>query len=104
MNILDCVEIWLRSLHRVFKSGGVEIQLDRTRDNRPKASLVFNLRRDIAEVDFVVWDSGEADLSELADGGSVKQTHFDDLLDQEKLAAALSQVAATMGVTIQLRQ
>ena len=76
------------------------MKFDRTRDHRPKASLVFNLRCDAAEVDFVVWDSGEADLSELSDGGSVQQTHFNDLLDPVKLAAALSQVAEIMRVTI----
>jgi succinate dehydrogenase flavin-adding protein (antitoxin of CptAB toxin-antitoxin module) len=100
MDILDCVETWLRSLQGVFESAGVAVHFERTTDKRPKSSVVFNLRRGSTEADLVVWDSGEADLSTLEEDGSAKQEHFDSLLEPKDLALVLCRVAAMIGVIV----
>jgi hypothetical protein len=96
MSILDCVEVWVHSLHGVFDSAGIAVRFNRTVDQRPNASCVFNLRHDVTEADLVVWESGEADLSVIEADGATKQEHFDDLSDTKELAAVLSRVAKLM--------
>jgi hypothetical protein len=100
MNILDCVETWLRSLQSIFESAGVTVHFERTTDNRPKASVVLNVRHGSSEADLVVWESGEADLSTMEDDGRTKQEHFDSLLEPKDLAMVLYRVATIMRVTV----
>ncbi len=100
MNILDCVETWLRSLQSIFESAGITVRFDRTTDQRPKGSVVLNVRRGMTEADLVVWESGEADLSTMEYDGSTKQQHFDNLLEPKDLALVLCRVATIMRVTV----
>lgn len=100
MNILDCVETWLRSLQSIFESAGAAVHFDRTSDNRPKGSVVLNLRRGSTEADLVVWESGEADLSTMDEEGNTTQEHFDNLLESKDLAMVLGRVVQTMRVTV----
>lgn len=96
MNILDIVEAWIQSLRSIFESAGVAVHFDRTRDARPKASAVLNLRRGSIEADLVVWESGEADLSTMEHDGSTKQEHFENLQSSDSLALVLARVAKLM--------
>jgi hypothetical protein len=93
MTILDCVEIWLSSLRALFESVGVTVRFDRTMDDRLNPSCSLNLHRDIVEVDLIVWQSGEAELSTVEMDGSSEQMHFDDLENPAKLTAVLSRAA-----------
>jgi hypothetical protein len=96
MNILDIVEAWIQSLRSIFESAGVVVYFDRTRDSRPKASAVLNLRSGSIEADLVVWESGEADLSTMEHDGSTKQEHFENLQSLERLAPVLGRIAKLM--------
>mgnify|MGYP003428748900 CR=1 FL=1 len=96
MNILDIVEVWIQSLRSVLESAGVAVDFNRTRDARPKASAVLNLRRGSVEADLVVWESGEADLSTMEHDGSTRQEHFENLLIPDSLALVLAQIAKLM--------
>lgn len=100
MNMLDCVETWLRSLQSIFESGGVTVHFERTVDKRPKGSVAMNLRHGSTEADLLVWESGEADLSTMEDDGSTKQEHYDSLLVPNDLALVLRRVAEMMHVTV----
>jgi len=100
MNVLDCVETWLRSLRGIFEAAGIEVRFQRTADQRPKASLALNLRRELIEVDLLLWDSGEADLATIGMDGEVKLEHFENLLDPNELGSVLSRVAEMMRVTV----
>lgn len=102
MNMLDSLEMWVRSLRNIFEAAGVEVRFDRTTDARPKHSAVLNLRRGSTEADLVVWDSGEADLSTMENDGSANQQHFENLRKPEDLALVLSKVASVMRLTAQI--
>jgi hypothetical protein len=99
MNVLDSLEMWIRSLRNTFETAGVTVHFDRTRDTRPKSSAVLNLRKGSVEADLVLWDSGEADLSTMRDDGNVDQEHFENLRKPEDLAAVLSRIASLMRLT-----
>jgi hypothetical protein len=62
--------------------------------------MAINLRRGSTEVDLLVWESGEADLSIMEDDGSTKQEHFDSLVEPRELALVLARVAAMMHVMV----
>ena len=99
MDILDCVEIWTRALHGLFDSWGVTVNFTRTLDKRPKHSCALNLKCDRIEVDFLVWDSGEAELAFAESGEVVTEEHLDELLDNERVADVLSRILETIGPT-----
>lgn len=92
MNILDCVEIWLRSLRVLFEGAGTTVRFDRVMDARPNPSCALNLRLDLLEADLVVWESGEAELALVAADGSTNQEHFDDLRAPQELAKVLARL------------
>jgi hypothetical protein len=96
MNILDIVEVWIRSLRSIFESAGIVVHFDRTRDGRPKSSAVLNLRNGSVEADLVVWESGEADLSTMQPDGSIEQEHFENVLKPDDFAALLGRIAQSM--------
>jgi hypothetical protein len=100
MNILDCIEVWFNSLRAVFEASDVTSKFERTADQRINASAVFTVRRDRAEVDLIVWESGEAELTVIDSYGATRQEHFDNLTDQAKLATILSQTAEVMRLKI----
>ena len=99
MNILDIVEVWIRSLRSIFESAGIVVHYERTRDSRPKASAVVNLRYGSVEADLVVWESGEADLSTMDKNGDIKQEHFENVLKLDDFAAVLGSIAQLMKVS-----
>jgi hypothetical protein len=92
MNILDVVEIWFQSLRGLFDSWGVQSNFTRTSDERPKHSCSLNLRIGSLEVDFLVWESGEAELAVVNPDASAPEEHFDDLNDAEKITGLLSRL------------
>lgn len=92
MNILDCVEVWLRSLWVLFESTGVVVRFDRAIGARLNPSCALNLRLNQIEVDFVVWESGEAELALVEADGSVSQKHFDDLRAPQELTKVLARL------------
>jgi hypothetical protein len=98
VTLLDCVEVWVKSLRGVFKAAEVAIHFERTSDGRPKNSCVLNLRQHLVEADFIVWDSGEADLAFTSNPGVVTQEHFECLGDLDLLSAALARVMTIIRV------
>jgi hypothetical protein len=96
VGVLDCVEIWWRSLQGLFASTGAIVRFDHSNSGRPNPSCVLNLRREGIEVDIVFWESGEAEFSRMESDGSVSQQHFDDLRDTKKLAAVLSGIISVL--------
>jgi hypothetical protein len=99
MTILDCVEVWLHSLRGVFESAGTVVHFKRTHDDRPKQSCAINLRQHLVEVDFIVWDSGEAELAVEQNAGVVRQEHFEGLGDPQALSAVLARLMTIIRVT-----
>jgi hypothetical protein len=99
MTILDCVEVWLHSLRGVFESAGTVIHFTRTNDDRPKQSCALILRQHLVEVDFIVWDSGEAELAVEQNAGVVTQEHFQGLGDPQALSAVLARLMTIIRVT-----
>jgi hypothetical protein len=98
MTILDCVEVWLNSLRGVLESAGTVTHFERTRDDRSKQSCALNLRQHLVEVDFIVWDSGEADLAVKQNAGVVTQEHFEGLGDPQALSAVLARLMTIIRV------
>ena len=96
MNILDLVEIWMRSLHATFEAGGLEVRCERSPREHLNPSYALNLRRGDLEADLIVWQSGEADLSLMDTIGSVSQQHFDDLHNPDELVYVLATVAGVL--------
>ena len=92
MNILDAVEIWFQSLRGLLHSWGVQSDFTRTSDERPKHSCSLSLRIGRLEVDFLVWESGEAELAVVDPNAPIPEEHFDDLNENEKIAALLSRL------------
>jgi hypothetical protein len=99
MTILDCVEVWLHSLRGVFESAGTVVHFKRTHDDRPKQSCALILRQHLVEVDFIVWDSGEAELAVEQNAGVVTQEHFQGLGDPQALSAVLARLMTIIRVT-----
>jgi len=90
MGIPEIVEIWIRSLHSVFESIGVEVLYVRSPPERINSSFALNLRRGPVEADLLVWESGHADLSTMASNGSISQKHFEDLRNVKAIAEVLA--------------
>jgi hypothetical protein len=99
-SILDCVDVWLNSLRGVLESAGTVIHFERTRDDRPKHSCALNLRYRLLEVDLLLWDSGEADLTVEQNAVVVMQEHFEGLEDLQALAAVLARLITLFGLGI----
>lgn len=96
MNILDCVETWVLSLQAFMEEKGGSVRAQCSTDDRSKHSYSLNLRLHTAEADFIVWDSGEAELI-LTDGdGKIEQLHFDDLQNTRELAKVLERILGTV--------
>lgn len=100
MNVLDTLEMWIRSLRNIFEAAGIVVRFDRTTDARPKHSAVLNLRSGSIEADLVLWESGEADLCTTEADGSTNQEHFENLLNPEDLASVLYRIASLMKLTV----
>jgi hypothetical protein len=100
MTILDCVEVWVNSLRGVFESPGTVIHFKRTNDDRPKQSCALHLQQPLVEVDFIVWDSGEAELAVEQNAGVVTQEHFEGLADPLALSAVLARLIQLFGLRL----
>ena len=92
MTILDCVEVWVNSLVGVFESAGTVIYFKRTIDDRPKQSCALHFQQHFVDVDFIVWDSGEAELAVKQKAGLATQEHFAGLADPVALSAVLARL------------
>ena len=90
---LDCVEMWVLSLRESLELMGITVHFARGSSGNLNPSCSLNFRQGSVEADFVVWESGEAELALAGENGVVEQTHFDDLQDGRALASALSRVA-----------
>lgn len=112
LDILDCVEVWYRSLKAVFDSAGIEAQFRRSPTDRPKLACDLNLRHGDVEVDLVIWDSGEADLmvpvaystgieptsqtTQFLQGTWFNLQHYENLTNPRDLASVLSKLAQVL--------
>jgi hypothetical protein len=92
MDILNFIEAWILSLRRFLEASGIGVQFERTTDHRRKASCLMTLRRNTLEVELIVWESGEADLTTMDALGKAKQEHVDGISVASGLGALLARV------------
>jgi hypothetical protein len=94
VNILDVIEVWWGSLRMIFEALDVQSRFERSPADRLNPSCNLNMRcSDGRERDFVVWDSGEAELLAIEVDGTSTQTHFEDVRNPDVLISILSQLA-----------
>lgn len=96
MDILNFIEAWILSLRAFLESSGINVRFERTADQRPKASCVLTLRRNTSEVELIVWESGEADLTTMDAQGEVRQEHSDEISGLSSVAALLARVLSAV--------
>lgn len=94
MSVLDFFEAWWFSVRTLLEAAGIVIRFERSADDRLNPSCNVNLQRGKLEVDLLVWDSGEAELSVVEAGGSVNQKHFDDIRNSQDLKDVLSRLTS----------
>jgi|JI8StandDraft_1071087.scaffolds.fasta_scaffold541887_2 hypothetical protein len=90
MHIFDVLEAWLTSMVVSLASADVAARFDRSPTDRPNPSCSLNLRRDDHELDLVIWESGEAELTIGEVDGQLNQMHLADIRSRAGLAELLS--------------
>lgn len=90
MHIFDVLEAWLASMAGSLASADVAARFDRSPTDRPNPSCSLNLRRDDHELDLVIWESGEAELTVGEVDGQLNQMHLADTRSRVGLAELLS--------------
>lgn len=98
VDILDFIEVWWRSTKTILESHGLAGKFERSSSDQLNPSCSLNLRRKDAEVDFLVWESGEAELATREADGAVTQLHLDDVRNRQSLELVLSRLVALIDV------
>jgi hypothetical protein len=76
----------------IFESANVRARFQRSAHDRLNPSCSINLRSEQAEVDLVLWESGEIELSAVETDGTITQKHFDDIQSPQNLYIVLSKL------------
>lgn len=90
MHIFDVLEAWLASMAGSLASADVNARFIRSPTDRPNPSCSLNLCRDDYELDLVIWESGEAELTVGEVNGQFNQMHLTDTRSRVGLAELLS--------------
>lgn len=89
MHIFDVLEAWMASMAGILTSSDVGARFDRSPTDRPNPSCSLNFRRDDHELDLVIWESGEAELTIGEVDGQLNQMHLADIRSRAGLAELL---------------
>lgn len=92
MQVFDVFEAWLSSMRTCISESGAVADFARSPIDRPNPSCSLNIRQNEREMDLLVWESGEAEISVGSMDGAIKQIHFDNVRDKEELSALLCEM------------
>lgn len=90
MHVFDVLEAWLASMAGSLASADVNVRFIRSPADRPNPSCSLSLCHDDHELDLVIWESGEAELTVGDVNGQFNQMHLTDTHSRVGLAELLS--------------
>ena len=85
MDILHILESVAAILSHTFRDCGLVVSFSKSPENVLNPSCSLNLRRGPTELDLLVWNSGEAEIS-IMKNGNIEHEHIESVFSSDKLS------------------
>ena len=93
-DLLEAMKAWYDGHAELLRASGIEITWDHTKDDRPKHAQWIRVSGSAAEVELIVWDTGEAE-SGIARSGMANIDEHHEVTTVAQLTELLERLVDT---------